>query len=288
MGHERLIVFWIAHLALLSLFGLEILILAWIWLGARVPGLPRDASRLRKLAVIIGRMLKGIFSRGIITFIVALVLDGMVHRRLFRTDKLRWFAHSTVFWSFLILGVLSTITGVAVEFFNPIPANRLSPIGIPLQNPIIDMLVDMDNPVTAILNEGFGLIMLIGLFFVLWRRYGKRDTQLRTKGPDTTLLVLLAIVVLGGYVVEAFRFLAEGVPANEAIFGPIGYLLSLILGLLPLSREVWEVVHFVFFFAHFLTVSLLLFAMPFSKFFHTVMSPLVVALNAVEEKGGAA
>jgi len=285
---ERLIIFWIVHLALLGLFGLEMLILAWIWLGARVPGLPRDAWRGRKLRVIVGRVLRGIFSRRIGTFVKALVLDGLVHRQLFRTDKLRWFAHSAVFWSFLLLGILSTITGMTVEFLNPHPEHSQSPIVFPIHHPLIEAIVNMDHPVTAVLNEGLSLILLLGLLLIVWRRYVQRDAQLRTRGPDTAILVLLVVIMVGGYMLEAFRFLAEGVPAYQAIFGPLGYGLALLLGFLPLSQEAWGGIHFWFFFAHFASVSLLLFYMPFSKFFHTVMSPLVVALNAVEESGGAA
>jgi len=285
---DRLTIFWLVHLALLGLFGLEMLLLLWIWLGARVPGLPRDASRGHKLGVIIGRVLRSIFSHRLGTFMKALVLDGMVHRQLFRVSKLRWFAHTAVFWSFLVLGVFSTITGVAVELLNPHPEHSLSPIVFPVQHPIVEALVDMDHPVMAVLNEGFGLLLLAGLALVFWRRYLQRDAQLRTQGPDNAILVLLAVIVVGGYVLEALRFLAEGVPASLAIFGPLGYGLALLLGFLPLSQETWAGIHYWAFFAHFISVSLLLFYLPFSKFFHIVSSPLVVALNTilVGEQGG--
>jgi len=276
---DRLTIFWIIHLVFLGLFGLEMLVLLWVWLGARVPGLPRDASRGRKLAVISQRVLRGLFSRRLGTFVKALVLDGIVHRQLFHLSKRRWFAHSAVFWSFLALGLLSTITGVAVECLNPQPEHSLSPIVFPVHHPLIEALVDMDHPVMALLNEGLGLVLLLGLALAAWRRYFQRDPHLRTRGPDTAILVLLAIITSGGYVVEALRFLAQDVPPDRAIFAPLGHGLARLLGLLPLSQETWVGIHFWAFFAHFISVNLLLFYLPFSKFFHIVLSPLVVALN---------
>jgi len=280
---DRLTIFWIIHLAFLGLFGLEMLFLAWVWLGARAPGLPRDASRGYKLRVVAGRARRGVLSRRSGVFLKTLILDGLIHRRLFHTDKLRWLAHSAVFWGLALMGGLSIVTGIAAEFLNPHPDPRLSPIVYPSHHPIVEILVDMDHPITAALNEGLGLLVLAGLALAAWRRYVRRDTQLRTQGPDTALLALLAVIAGGGYVVEALRFLAEGTPAGQAMFAPLGYGLALLLGLLPLSREAWAGVHFWAFFAHFATVSLLLFAMPFTKFFHALISPLVAALNAVDE-----
>lgn len=280
---DRLTIFWIIHLAFLGLFALEMLFLGWVWLGARAPDLPRDAPRGRKLRALARRVAWGVLSRRGGAFFKALLMDGLIHRRLFHTDRRRWLAHSAVFWGFLALGLLSVVTGAAVEFLNPEPAHSHSPVVLPVRHPIIAVLVDMDHPVNAALNEGLGLLVLAGLVLAAWRRYVRRDAQLRTRGPDTAILLLLAVIAGGGYVVEALRFLAEGTSASRAMFAPLGYGLSLLLGFLPLSREVWVGIHFWAFFAHFATVSLLLFAMPFTKFVHALISPLVAALNTVDE-----
>ncbi len=281
---DRLTIFWLIHLVFLGLFALEMLFLAWVWLGARTPGLPRDAARALKLRVLAGRVIRGVLSRRLGAFLKALVLDGLLHRRLFHTDKQRWLVHSAVFWGFLALGLLSIVTGAAVEFLNPDPAHSRSPVVFPVHHPIVAMLVDKDHPLNAALNEGLGLLVLVGLALTAWRRYIRRDAQLRTRGPDTAILVLLVVITGGGYVVESLRFLAEGTPAGQAMFAPLGYGLAQLLGLLPVSREAWAGAHFWAFFAHFATVSLLLFAMPFTKFFHAIIGPLVVALNAVVEE----
>ena len=111
----RLTLFWIVHLILLALFGLELIFVLSVWLKARVPGLPANAPRWRKLGAAVAYSLKLIFSRRGWLLLKALVVDGMVHQRLYRADLRRWAVHISVFGSWLVLGVLSTLTGVVVE-----------------------------------------------------------------------------------------------------------------------------------------------------------------------------
>jgi nitrate reductase gamma subunit len=46
----------------------------------------------------------------------------------------------------------------------------------------------------------------------------------------------------------------------------------------------WEVWHNVLFWIHFVIVTLLMYYMPFSKFFHVVMSPVVAVLNQLDRE----
>ncbi len=64
MEHDlRLTIFWIVHLLLLGLFALELAFVLSVWLKARVPGLPADASRWRKLGAALGSGFRLVFSR---------------------------------------------------------------------------------------------------------------------------------------------------------------------------------------------------------------------------------
>jgi hypothetical protein len=72
-------------------------------------------------------------------------------------------------------------------------------------------------------------------------------------------------------------------PVLHGVWGPqwgfVGYTSALVLGLLRLSPSVWEVMHTIFFWGHFFIVTALLFLLPFSRFFHVILSPIVVAYN---------
>ena len=301
MGHdERLTVFWIVHLALLGVFGIELLFVLSVWLKARVPGLPADASRWRKLGAALRFAAALVFSRRVWALLRALVADGMVHRRLFRTDARRWAVHMTVFGSWLALGVLSTLTGVIVEI---LPLMGMSPEAV-ASIPLFGQLFHADTWWVALLNEILGLLVIAGMLLVITRRYIRKDPNLRTMPADSIVIALLTIVAFGGFLAESFRLLADYTTA-AGVFGPdpamispdrlppalydawgpqwgfAGYLVALLLGALRLSPGAWQGAYNVFFWLHFATVSALLFTLPFSRFFHVIMSPVIVAYNTV-------
>jgi nitrate reductase gamma subunit len=271
----RLTLFWIIHLITLSLFGLEMLYVLSIWLRGRVPGLAPDASRFRKAGAVIKIVLGVVFSRYLFTALKALIRDGMLHLPLFEKSKSRWLAHIAAFASFFLLGIISTITGLAVEFLYPI---------FHIEHPIVLMLINFDHPLMAFINEFLNLVLLAGLIAIVYRRFVLKDAQLRTIVADKVVLGILFAIVLTGYPLEAFRLLADEITKGPlqatAAYGFIGYPLSRLIKRLNWP---WETLHFWTFFFHFGIVTLLMFYMPFSKFFHIIMSPLVVVINKVAE-----
>lgn len=304
MEHDtRLTIFWIVHLIMLGLFAVELVFILSVWLKARVPGLAAGASRWRKLGAAIGFAFGLIFSRRLWPLLKALVADGLVHRRLFRTDRLRWGVHISVFGSWLALGVLSTITGVVVEF---LPLFGMSPEAV-ASLPLIGHLFHADVWWVALLNELLGLIVMAAMLMVVYRRYFKKDPQLRTIPADSITIFLLTAIAFSGFPAEVFRLLADytttaGVfapaptmispeklpPALYSVWGPqwgfVGYLSAMVLGALKLSAGVWEVLHNVFFWLHFVIVTALLYYLPFSRFIHVIMSPVIVAYNTMRDQ----
>jgi hypothetical protein len=301
MKHDlRLTVFWIAHLLLLGLFVIELLFILSVWLKSRVPGLPADASRWRKLGAATGFSVRLIFSRRLGTLLKALVIDGMVHRRLYHTNRRRWAVHVSVFGSWLVLGIFSTLTGLVVEI---LPLLGMSP-GEVASLPLIGPLYHADVWWVALLNELLGLVVLAGMILVIYRRYVQKDPQLRTIAADAIVIGLLTLIAFSGFPTETFRLLADyTMPAGSFapsptmlsperfppvlydVWGPqwgfAGYLSAWMLGLLKLSPAVWAVLHNVFFWSHFVIVAALLFYLPFSRFFHVIMSPVIVAYNTM-------
>jgi hypothetical protein len=296
----RLTIFWIAHLILLGLFGLEMVFVLSVWLKARVPGLPASASRWQKLAAVTATVLRLIFSKRIWILLRALVVDGMVHRRLYRTSPRRWVTHIVVFGSWLLLGILSTITGVVVEI---LPLLGMEPDAV-ASLPLIGHLFHADVWWPALLNELLGLAVMAGMILVIYRRYVQKDPQLRTIPADNIVIGLLTLIAFTGFPAETFRLLANyTTPAGSftpdpamlsakafpqalhSVWGPqwgfAGYLSAQVLGALKASPSVWEVLHNAFFWLHFVIATVLLFYLPFSRFFHVIMSPVIVAYNTM-------
>ena len=301
MEHDqRLTVFWVIHLVLLGLFGLEVLFILSVWLKARIPGLPPEAPRWRKLGAALRFIIGVVFSKRIGTMLRALIVDGMVHRRLYRIDLRRWAVHIAVFGSWLALGILSTLTGVVVEF---LPLLGMSPESV-AAIPILGHLFHADVWWVALLNELLGLVVIAGMLLVIYRRRIQKDPQLRTIPADNIVIGLLTLIAISGFFAESFRLLADyttaaGVfapdpamlspeklpPVLHDVWGPqwgfVGYLAASLLGALQIGPGAWEAVYNGFFWLHFVIVTALLFYLPFSRFFHVIMSPVIVAYNSM-------
>jgi nitrate reductase gamma subunit len=301
MEHDqRLTVFWVVHLVLLGLFGLELLFILSVWLKARIPGLPPDAPRWRKLGAALRFIIGVIFSKRIGIMLKALIVDGMVHRRLYRIDLQRWAVHIAVFGSWLALGIVSTITGVVVEL---LPLLGMSPDSV-AAIPILGHLFHADVWWVALINELLGLVVIAGMLLVIYRRRIQKDPQLRTIPADNIVIGLLTLIAISGFFAESFRLLADyttiaGVfapdpamlspeklpPVLHDVWGPqwgfVGYVVASLLGALQLSPGVWEAVYNAIFWLHFVIVTALLFYLPFSRFFHVIMSPMIAAYNTM-------
>lgn len=275
----RLQAFWIIHLVTLGIFGVEMVFVLSIWLGGRVPGLPAGASKLAKLWAVVKRTVGVIFSRRFWVALKALVLDGMIHIPLMKKHRVRWLAHIATFGSFLLLGVLSTVTGIAVEVLHPEHGLVAHGTGIRFFDAIIEVLIDFDHPFTAFSNEILGLFFFLGLCLLFYRRFIQKDSQLRTIVADKIVMGILFAVSLTGYPLEAFRLLANQPFSPTAGWGFIGYGLARLLE--PLNWN-WAAWHSGVFWFHFAILLVLMYYMPFSKFFHTVMSPVVAVLNQLE------
>jgi len=202
----------------------------------------------------------------------AFLLDGLFHRRLLAADRGRWFAHACLLGGFAAMFALSLLTGFCTEVL----------VGLfGVHHPLVLAIVHKDTPAMALANETLGLVMLFGMALLAGRRYLQRPAQLRTAAPDTALVLLLSATLLSGYPVEALRLIAEGVPAHVGWYSYLGYALSLPLHGLPWP---WPALHDWAFLAHTTVASALFAYVPFSKFFHALVSPVVATVNSLRRE----
>lgn len=265
---SRLGLFWISHLIVIAIGLIGLWMSVSIWLRGKVNG-KADWPAGAKVGALLKITLRAIFSARLWPLLKAFILDGLLHRRLFKEDKLRWIAHASMFLTFLFLGILSTITG----FFEEVLKHFLH-----IESPLVLFITDKDTPIMALMNEIGGLIIILGGLIAAVRRFIVRPAQLRTTVPDTLLIVALLVIIVTGYPIEAMRFLFEDVSPSLARYSFIGYPLALLIK--PLNWP-WESIHFWLFFFHVGICSLSLLYLPFSKFFHVLVSPVVAVVNSV-------
>jgi nitrate reductase gamma subunit len=276
----RLTIFWISLAVVLLLFALAIgsNVAIW-WQGS----LYEDGRRVErgKLGSLIRITFKTIFSKRFWVALRAFIVDAAFQRKLFQEDKLRWLGHASLSIGFFALFALSAFTGIFEEGLHRIlHIERLLGEGHPFVG-FVETIIDKNTPIMALLNEVLGIVILFGLLIIIFRRYVLRPAQLSGAVMDNVIIILLVTLMLTSYPVESFRYLIEGLPVENGWYGFLGYKLALLLE--PMNWH-WEILHFWAFFIHYGIAAVLLLYLPFSKFAHVFISPLVIAINGVAEE----
>lgn len=123
-----------------------------------------------------------------------------------------------------------------------------------------------------------GLLMLIGIAMALWRRHVVRPETLDRSGMDTACLLLLAVIVITGFLVEGVRIAVTTDP--WARLSPIGYLFS---GLVRNSSG--KGAHVALWWLHTALVMVWIAIIPFTKFFHLVLLPANAFFSKLNPRG---
>ncbi len=272
MPDNRLTVFWVAMFVIIFLLLIELGFKISFWAQGRVYD---RRGRLVQSAKAWGALvvaLQTIFSRRFGAVAERFIMDGLLHRRLWRADRYRWLCHGLMLVGFFALFILSCITGFFEEILRFI-------LGI--DGSLVRFITNKDTPLMAILNEGLGLMILVGMILAMVRRFIVRPAQLRTTAFDTTTMIILAVIMLTSYPTEAFRLNMENTPANLAWFSFLGYPLALLLRPLALDWPIW---HYWMFMVHIAACFVLALTFPFSKFFHVLVSPIIATANELGAK----
>lgn len=196
----------------------------------------------------------------------AVFFDGLLQRRLYRTSPWRWFVHALIFYPFVIrfLWGLAAMTG----------AYAAPDAGWTL------LLIDKNNPLTALVFDLTGLALLAGCVLALVRG-AKADKGLIPGLPrqDRVALGLLLAATVLGFVAEGARMALTNMPEGSG-FGFVG---AVVAELLPQSAAAsaygW------LWYAHAAAWCGFVAYLPFSRLRHIIMAPIVLAMNAGKKHG---
>lgn len=267
---DTMLVFWALHIPAMIVFLVGIGLTLSIWLRGTVNG-RSDIGAGRKLSLLIRGTLATIFSARLGPLLRALVWDGAIHPTLFKEHKLRWVAHFCVLGGILLLTVLSGLSFMSVDILIPI---------FNMENVFTSIFANKDHALTAFLNEFGGLVVMVGLIIVMVRRYVIRELDMRTRMVDTVIIILLALILVSGYVAEVCRlsFEFEELPPT-AIYAFLGYPIAVAVRTAPFP---WDKLHDAFFLFHALFSSAAIAYIPFSKFFHAMAGAIIATVNALQ------
>ena len=238
----------------LAIFILGVLGALTVWLGGQGGG------------AALGAAVKNVFSPRLGAMAQAFILDGIFQRRLWRLSPARGLIHALIFWPF-VLRFTWGIIALALNLIWP-------------ECPVGQALVRKNHPATALFFDLTGLMVVAGVLAALGRRLANRGKPSLPglPGPDWPALILLAGIVVMGFVLEAARIaMTQSPPGAEYAF--MGYILSRVLGagqgLTSIYGYLWYI--------HAILTGAFVAYLPFSRMFHIIVAPLALAIRAGEQ-----
>jgi len=185
--------------------------------------------------------------------------DAFLQRGILRLNSLRWVNYMTLSMGFSALFILMLFV------YGYIIAAHVRTFGIPSPGGrILDFLMDF-----------LGLSILVGVVLSALRRYAFKKSQLKTEARDNVALLFIFLIIITGFLLEAFRIAVLPFSLkHSASF--VGFTLALLFRDLPLN---WTTFHFYLWNFHFLLAFAFIAYVPYSKFVHIVTCPVTATVS---------
>lgn len=117
-------------------------------------------------------------------------------------------------------------------------------------------------------SDLFGAGVLLGCIMAAHRRYVRPIDKLHNRAADSSMLIVLSLLIIQGFILEGLRIHATGDP--WAKYSPVGYLVAKFFW--GLSGDSARMLHFVMWWFHTITVLAVMAVAPYTKFFHIIAS----------------
>ena len=140
--------------------------------------------------------------------------------------------------------------------------------------------------VISFLADFAGLFMLIGLCLAYKRRYIDKPDYLSSTNPKSELFMygMLFSLLIIGFLLEGMRIYGAGMPSQEAIWSPLGWLVANMVAMTGVNELTLGTVYKGFWLFHMVNTMAFIACIPHSKFFHILSLP-ANALLTPERRG---
>ena len=193
----------------------------------------------------------------------------LARSRIWKNDRFAGVAHDFILWGFLVLLLGTIILTVDEDLYKPFLGTSFLTGTIYL---VYSFLLDL-----------FGVLFLVGLVMMLYRRLRKTAPRLkyseqdRAQGisigrlivDDRLFLFLLLLAGLAGFAAEGIRIFRDGTSFPQE-WSPVGVALAWIVGATGIGAEGALTVHMGLWWLHAAGALLLIAYIPFSKAFHAL------------------
>ncbi|MCK4782565.1 MAG: respiratory nitrate reductase subunit gamma, partial [Desulfobacteraceae bacterium] len=179
--------FNIALYVSLVIFVIGLIYKLWTWFHKDVGMGEKEISAYKRLFSAIKGILATVFSGKILTLIKVFVLDVILQLRILKDseDRILWIMHILIFVGFILLLLMHALGNIVTSYLFPEYQSTLNPF--------------------LFLRNLLGLFVIVGLLLAIVRRASLKRGQFRTTGMDYYVIVILALIVISGFLLEAAK-----------------------------------------------------------------------------------
>ncbi|HAX97764.1 MAG TPA: hypothetical protein DCY12_02410 [Candidatus Atribacteria bacterium] len=247
----------------LLVFFLGIIFLFYFYFQGKVLG--ESESLSRKLDLSSELLWKTLFSKKFFKLLRVFFIDIVLQTRILKESVSRWLLHSFIFYSILLRFFLSAVTGIIFWIFP--------------DSSIALALINKSHPFVAFIYDFLGLLIIIGIIASAIQRFLLHPAHIKTEYVDSYVLILLAALIIFGFITEAVRLLTTGLSTEVAAWSFIGYPLSLVLK--PFNAE-WKEIYPTLWYVHAVIGALFIASIPFGKLKHIISTPLTYFIEEID------
>ncbi len=233
------------------------------------------------LSALVKGFFSTIFSSKLLKLIEMMFLDGILQRRLFGQDKLRWLMKVLIMIGYpgiLIAGHLKADVMPQFEHFSFLMRIFYAPFcDVYFFRDIVTPSLSTSNALFAISFDLFGAMILSGEFIAIYRRFVAKKATFKTSVGD-----IVAVNLLGGWFIlrffcEATSILTYSLPNSVAQYWFVSFGLSKVIAPLGLP---WSSINYPLWSVSGLFLGTLVGFIPFNKkLWHIVTIPVVMFIN---------
>lgn len=179
--------------------------------------------------------------------------------------------HTLFFWGFLILFIGTVIIMLQADFFTPFTG--------------VNILSGWFYEVFSLVLDVAGLIALLMLGGLSYRRFIKKPTGLETTNQDYVIHFLLLVILITGFLIEGSRIAVTELRQDRglAMFSPVGFVIAQAFSSFEMPSVM--LLHKVFWWTHFALAIGFISVIPYTKLRHIITTSANAYLAPFEPIG---
>jgi len=169
----------------LAIFAIGMVFKVSTWFRYSLSSAAADIPTNKRVLAGVKGILLTVFSAKILTLLKVLVLEVLLQTRTLKESQLRWWMHMLIYSGFMLLLLMHALNKiVSVSLFSDY---------YPTLNPFM------------FLRDLFGLMVMVGLAFTLYRRFFMKIPRLKTNPLDHYAIIILAVIMVSGFLLEGTK-----------------------------------------------------------------------------------